>query len=69
MSMMIQGKAFGVTGGSGFVGRRLVEMLVERGASRVVSLDIREPLIRKYPGKVTLLLYDHLSTLYFCDAV
>mmetsp|Transcript_30969 Transcript_30969/g.57709 ORF Transcript_30969/g.57709 Transcript_30969/m.57709 type:complete len:389 (+) Transcript_30969:74-1240(+) len=29
-----------VTGGSGFVGQRLVEMLVERGASRVVSFDI-----------------------------
>ncbi|GAB5356566.1 hypothetical protein AAMO2058_000301000 [Amorphochlora amoebiformis] len=30
-----------VTGGTGFVGRRLVEMLVERGAKRVVSFDIR----------------------------
>ena len=29
-----------VTGGTGFVGQRLVEMLVERGAKRVVSLDI-----------------------------
>ena len=29
-----------VTGGSGFVGQRLVEMLVERGAQRVVSFDI-----------------------------
>lgn len=29
-----------VTGGSGFVGQRLVEMLVERGADRVVSFDI-----------------------------
>jgi len=29
-----------VTGGSGFVGQRLVEMLVERGCSRVVSFDI-----------------------------
>jgi nucleoside-diphosphate-sugar epimerase len=29
-----------VTGGSGFVGQRLVEMLVERGATRVVSFDI-----------------------------
>jgi nucleoside-diphosphate-sugar epimerase len=26
-----------VTGGSGFVGQRLVEMLVDRGASRVVG--------------------------------
>eukprot|EP00009_Paramoeba_aestuarina_P016503 CAMPEP_0201529580 /NCGR_PEP_ID=MMETSP0161_2-20130828/42171_1 /ASSEMBLY_ACC=CAM_ASM_000251 /TAXON_ID=180227 /ORGANISM="Neoparamoeba aestuarina, Strain SoJaBio B1-5/56/2" /LENGTH=401 /DNA_ID=CAMNT_0047931463 /DNA_START=44 /DNA_END=1249 /DNA_ORIENTATION=+ len=29
-----------VTGGTGFVGQRLVEMLVERGAERVISLDI-----------------------------
>ena len=29
-----------VTGGTGFVGLRLVEMLVERGAERVVSYDI-----------------------------
>ena len=29
-----------VTGGSGFVGQRLVEMLVERGAERVISFDI-----------------------------
>jgi len=29
-----------VTGGSGFVGQRLVEMLVERGAASVVSFDI-----------------------------
>jgi nucleoside-diphosphate-sugar epimerase len=29
-----------VTGGSGFVGQRLVEMLIERGAQRVVSFDI-----------------------------
>lgn len=29
-----------VTGGTGFVGMRLVEMLVERGAERVVSYDI-----------------------------
>lgn len=29
-----------VTGGTGFVGMRLVEMLVERGAERVISYDI-----------------------------
>lgn len=29
-----------VTGGSGFVGQRLVEMLVERGATKVISFDI-----------------------------
>eukprot|EP00755_Sulcionema_specki_P004500 Sspe_Gene.30222::Locus_14864_Transcript_1_1_Confidence_1.000_Length_1320::g.30222::m.30222 len=32
-----------VTGGSGFVGQRLVEMLVERGAETVVSFDISPP--------------------------
>jgi nucleoside-diphosphate-sugar epimerase len=29
-----------VTGGTGFVGQRLCEMLLERGAERVVSFDI-----------------------------
>lgn len=29
-----------VTGGSGFIGQRLVEMLVERGAEHVVSFDV-----------------------------
>ena len=33
-------KSCSVTGGSGFVGQRLVEMLVERGCKRVVSFDI-----------------------------
>jgi hypothetical protein len=32
-----------VTGGTGFVGQRLVEMLVERGAKRVISFDIVPP--------------------------
>ena len=32
-----------VTGGTGFVGLRLVEMLVERGAKKVISLDIVPP--------------------------
>ena len=32
-----------VTGGTGFVGQRLVEMLVERGAEKVISLDIVPP--------------------------
>jgi nucleoside-diphosphate-sugar epimerase len=31
-----------VTGSSGFVGQRLVEMLLERGAERIVALDIVE---------------------------
>ena len=32
-----------VTGGTGFVGLRLVEMLVERGADKVISFDIVPP--------------------------
>ncbi|MEM6995186.1 MAG: NAD-dependent epimerase/dehydratase family protein [Myxococcota bacterium] len=32
-----------VTGAGGFVGRRLVEMLVERGAKRVVAFDVAPP--------------------------
>eukprot|EP00656_Telonema_subtile_P025725 TRINITY_DN2775_c0_g1_i2.p2 TRINITY_DN2775_c0_g1~~TRINITY_DN2775_c0_g1_i2.p2 ORF type:complete len:397 (-),score=103.68 TRINITY_DN2775_c0_g1_i2:305-1495(-) len=32
-----------VTGGSGFVGQRLCEMLLERGASHVVSFDVLTP--------------------------
>ena len=42
-AMGVEGKRCVVTGGSGFVGRRLVEMLVERGASSVVSFDLRSP--------------------------
>lgn len=29
-----------VTGGTGFVGRRVVELLVHRGAEKVISFDI-----------------------------
>ena len=36
----IVGSSAIVTGGSGFVGQRLCEMLLERGAKRVVSFDI-----------------------------
>ena len=32
-----------VTGSSGFVGRRLVEMLLERGAASVVAFDVVPP--------------------------
>mmetsp|Transcript_953 Transcript_953/g.1511 ORF Transcript_953/g.1511 Transcript_953/m.1511 type:complete len:364 (-) Transcript_953:428-1519(-) len=39
----VEGLRCVVTGGSGLVGRRLVEMLVQRGAKEVVSFDIREP--------------------------
>ncbi|CAM9257829.1 unnamed protein product [Choristocarpus tenellus] len=38
--MGVEGLKCVVTGGSGFTGQRLVEMLVERGAGRVVSFDI-----------------------------
>jgi nucleoside-diphosphate-sugar epimerase len=38
--MGVEGLKCVVTGGSGLVGQRLVEMLVERGAARVVSFDI-----------------------------
>lgn len=38
--MGVEGISCVVTGGSGLVGRRLVEMLVEAGAARVVSFDI-----------------------------
>ena len=39
----IKGGRYVVTGGTGFVGQRLVEMLVERGADRVISFDIVPP--------------------------
>lgn len=50
-----------VTGGSGFVGQRLVEMLVERGAEHVVSFDIspkpknamESPNIKYIQGDIT----------------
>ena len=32
-----------VTGGTGFVGNRLVEMLIERGAKKVISFDVVPP--------------------------
>lgn len=38
--MTVEGVNCVVTGGSGLTGRRLVEMLVEKGAARVVSFDI-----------------------------
>lgn len=38
--MGVEGAVCIVTGGSGLTGRRLVEMLAEKGAARVVSFDI-----------------------------
>lgn len=55
-SMGVEGLKITVTGGSGFTGRRLVEMLVERGASRVVSFDIAP----KPPGAM-----EHPAIEYF----
>jgi len=43
-SSSVSGLTCAVTGSSGFVGRRLVEMLVERGARRVVAVDVRPPV-------------------------
>ena len=50
-----------VTGGTGFVGQRLVEMLIERGAKKVISFDIvpapkdawRHPNIHWVVGDIT----------------
>jgi nucleoside-diphosphate-sugar epimerase len=40
-----------VTGGSGLVGQRLVELLLERGAARVVSLDLADVRFDKLNDK------------------
>lgn len=50
-----------VTGGSGFVGQRLVEMLIERGAEKVVSFDVapkpafalEDPKVEYVQGDIT----------------
>ena len=39
-----------VTGGTGFVGARLVEMLVERGAKKVRVLDVVPPPETRVPA-------------------
>lgn len=41
-----------VTGGSGIVGQRLVELLLERGAARVVSLDLVYPKYDKLENEI-----------------
>jgi nucleoside-diphosphate-sugar epimerase/sterol desaturase/sphingolipid hydroxylase (fatty acid hydroxylase superfamily) len=45
-----------VTGGNGLVGKRLVEMLVERGAKSVLSLDLSLPAVQN--SKVTYAVAD-----------
>jgi nucleoside-diphosphate-sugar epimerase len=62
-----------VTGGSGFVGQRLCEMLVERGAKRVVSFDIapkpkdamHRPEIEYVQGDLT----DAATVMRLCEGV
>jgi nucleoside-diphosphate-sugar epimerase len=44
MRSSIQEKSFLVTGGSGLCGHRLVEMLADYGAKRVISFDLALPL-------------------------
>ncbi|CAD2220099.1 NAD(P)-dependent steroid dehydrogenase-like protein [Angomonas deanei] len=46
-----------VTGGTGFVGTRLVEMLVERGAEKVICFDI-------VPKEKAVLVWDHPKIEY-----
>ncbi|CCW71228.1 unnamed protein product [Phytomonas sp. Hart1] len=46
-----------VTGGTGFVGTRLVEMLIERGAEHVISFDI-------VPKEKGIGIWDHPSISY-----
>eukprot|EP00951_Prasinocladus_malaysianus_P029105 scaffold267273_cov37-Prasinocladus_malaysianus.AAC.1 len=57
--MAVQGLKCVVTGGSGFVGSRLVEMLVERGAESVVSFDLAPaPEFSKPDPRVTFVQGD-----------
>ena len=62
-----------VTGGSGFVGQRLVEMLVERGCKRVVSFDIspqpKDAWVRKEIEYVQGDLCDYDTVLNACKGV
>eukprot|EP00668_Euglena_longa_P045901 GGOE01061584.1.p1 GENE.GGOE01061584.1~~GGOE01061584.1.p1 ORF type:complete len:367 (+),score=92.39 GGOE01061584.1:84-1184(+) len=63
----VEGLTCFVTGGSGFVGQRLCEMLLDRGAKAVVSFDIsgmprwarEDPRLRYVQGDLTS--YDQLS--------
>lgn len=59
--MAVSGLRCAVTGGCGFVGHRLVEMLVERGAARVVAFDVApapawkldDPRVQYVQGDIT----------------
>uniref|UniRef100_A0A7S3V093 3-beta hydroxysteroid dehydrogenase/isomerase domain-containing protein n=1 Tax=Aplanochytrium stocchinoi TaxID=215587 RepID=A0A7S3V093_9STRA len=51
-----------VTGGTGFVGLRLVEMLVERGAKKVIALDVVTP--EELPEEVTHSVWRHPNIEY-----
>jgi nucleoside-diphosphate-sugar epimerase len=58
-----------VTGGSGFVGQRLVEMLVERGCEHVVSFDISpKPKDAQESSKVTFVKGDLTNAQSVLDA-
>ena len=69
-------QSYCVTGGSGFVGQRLVEMLIERGAKRVVSFDISprpkdaliKPEISYIQGDITKFT-DVVKACTGCDCV
>ncbi|CAN0530639.1 unnamed protein product, partial [Ectocarpus sp. 12 AP-2014] len=60
--MGVEGAVCVVTGGSGLTGRRLVEMLAEKGAARVVSFDVvpkpadamEHPAIEYQQGNLTI---------------
>jgi UDP-glucose 4-epimerase len=62
--MKISGHSFVITGGSGFVGSHLTEVLLERGAARLVVFDkevvehnlgglVRDPRVQIVLGDVT----------------
>jgi len=61
-----------VTGGSGFVGRRLVEMLIDRGATHVVSFDVAPKPTKwidpKYDDRITYVQGDLVNKQTVVDA-